>query len=300
MREQITALQTEGYDAAQADLDRRPVVEVVRAVVAGHAEVLAAVEAAAPAIAELVERAAERVAAGGRVVYAAAGSGAHIAAVDASEWGPTFSFDDALVLRAGAGSEPGSPAEAAAEDDARAGAADARALALRATDVVVGISASGRTPYVLAALEVAAATGALTGAVTSEPGSPLASAADCAIVVPVGAEVVAGSTRLKAGTAQKLVLNAFSTALMVRRGRTFGNLMAGMRVANGKLRERAVRVCELATGCTPDEARAALDAADAQVDVAILVLARGASAAEARERLRAHGGAIRATLDNWS
>src|SRR3954468_19801258 len=117
---EITGLETEGYDAARADLDRRPAVDVVRAVVAGHDEVVAAVAAAAPAIAELVERAAERVAAGGRVVYAAAGSGAHIAQVDASEWGPTFSVPDGTiaVLHAGAGSAPGSPAEAAAEDDA--------------------------------------------------------------------------------------------------------------------------------------------------------------------------------------
>src|SRR4051794_21628810 len=129
-------------------------------------------------------------------------------------------------------------------------------------DVVIGVSASGRTPYVLGAIEAATAAGALTAAITSHPGSALASVADVAIEVPVGPEVIAGSTRLKAGTAQKLVLNAFSTAVMVRRGRTLGNLMVGMRVANEKLRARATGVCMAATGCTEAEARAALAAAD--------------------------------------
>lgn len=301
MREEIGGLETEVRDAGHADLDRRPAAEVVRAIVAGNAEVTAAVAAAEAAIAALVEAAAERLAAGGRVIYVGAGTGGHLAEVDAAEWGPTFSVPDGTVrvLRAGAGLPPGSAAEAAAEDDAAAGARDLDALGPRPADVVVGISASGRTPYVVAAIELAAARGALTAAVTSQHGSPLATLAEHAIATPTGAEVLTGSTRLKAGSAQKLVLNAFSTALMVRRGRTHGNLMAGMRVANGKLVERAVRVLELATGASAEQARAALEQADGELDVALLVLRGGGTAGAARERLRAHDGHIGEALDNW-
>jgi N-acetylmuramic acid 6-phosphate etherase len=285
-------------DEQLADLDLRSAADIVRAVVGGHHRVLDALEAAEPAIAALVERALERLAPSGRVVYVGAGSSGQVALLDASEWDPTFSPPETLVvvLRPGADLPPGSPEEAAAEDDAPAGEADARALELGAADVVIGVSAGGTTPYVVAALRVARQAGALTAAVTSEPGSPLARLADCPIAVPVGPEVISGSTRLKAGTAQKLVLNAFSTALMVRKGRTLGNLMAGMRVADAKLRERAVRVCELATGCDPEAARTALTAAGWEVDVAILVLGRGIGAGDARNRLAAACGAVRAAL----
>ena len=302
MGEDIGGLETEVRDAGHADLDRRPVAEVVRAIVAGNAEVTTAVAAAEPAIAALVEAAAERLAAGGRVIYVGAGTGGHLAEVDAAEWGPTFAVPDGtvVVLRAGAGLPPGSAADAAAEDDAAAGARDLDALRPRPADVVVGISASGRTPYVLAAIGRAADHCALTAAVTSLPDSPLAARADHAIATPTGAEVLTGSTRLKAGSAQKLVLNAFSTALMVRRGRTLGNLMAGMRVANGKLVERAVRVLELATGASADEARAALELAGGELDVALLVLRGGGTAADARARLCAHDGHIGEALGNWS
>jgi N-acetylmuramic acid 6-phosphate etherase len=164
-------------------------------------------------------------------------------------------------------------------------------------DAVIGVSASGRTPYVLGAIEAATAAGALTAAVTSHPGSRLAQIVDIAIEVPVGPEVISGSTRLKAGTAQKLVLNAFSTAVMVCRGRTLGNLMVGMRVANDKLRERAVRVCMLATGCTEPQAGAALAAAHDDLAVAVVSLGRSVDAEDARRRLEATGGAVRAALE---
>jgi N-acetylmuramic acid 6-phosphate etherase len=266
---------------------------------------------------------------GGRVIYAGAGTGGRVALLDAAEWGPTFSVPDGVVvaLAAGADEVPGSAEEAAAEDDAAAGAAAVRALATardlparsegaaagglparsegaaagdlppRSQDTVIGVSASGRTPYVLGAIEVAREMGALTAAITSHPGSQLAAAVDVAIEVPVGPEVIAGSTRLKAGTAQKLVLNAFSTAVMVRRGRALGNLMVGMRIANEKLRGRACNVCVLATGCTEAQARAALHATNDDLAAAIVMLARGTDAAEARRRLDATGGAVRAALE---
>jgi N-acetylmuramic acid 6-phosphate etherase len=264
--------------------------DVVHAVIDGHDEVLAAVRAAEPRIAALVEAAVDRA----RVIYVGAGTGGRLAAMDACEWGPTYGVPDNAVvtLLAGEGLMPGSFEDEAAEDDAAGGAAAVRALSPTADDLVVGVSASGSTPFVVGALEAAVAAGALTAAVTARTGSPLAALVDIPIEVPVGDEAVTGSTRLKAGTAQKIVLNAFSTALMVRRGRTIGGLMAGMRVSNTKLRGRAMNVCLAAIGCDEATARAALEEAGWQLDTALVMLATGAAADEARERLRAAGGAI--------
>jgi N-acetylmuramic acid 6-phosphate etherase len=293
----MTGLGTEGRAAAFADLDERPTLDVVRAVVRSHRDVLAAVEAAEPAIAALADAAAARMDAGGRVVYAGAGSAGWVAFVDATEWGPTFSVpDDRIVaLVAGAEHPAGSLAEAAAEDDAGAGAAAVRALAPRAEDVVIAVSASGRTPFALGVL--AAAGDALTAAIVSNARSELARRADLAVEVPVGPEVISGSTRLKAGTAQKLVLNAFSTAVMVRRGRTLGDLMTSMRVANAKLRDRAARICIAATGCTEEAAHTALAASAADVALAVVMLAHDADATTARALLEATAGNVRRALE---
>jgi N-acetylmuramic acid 6-phosphate etherase len=296
----VAPLGTEATDPALTGLDTLPTAEIVRAVVAGHDAVLAAVAAAEAQIARLADAAAERMDRGGRVIYAGAGSAGRIAQLDASEWGPTFSLADGAVvaLLAGAEHPAGSPEEAAAEDDEAAGAAAVRSLEPAPDDVVIAVTASGRTPYALGALRAGAAAGALTAAITSQPGSPAAAEAAHAVAVPVGPEAISGSTRLKAGAAQKLVLNAFSTAVMVRRGRTLGNLMAGMRVANAKLRERAVRVCMQATGCADAAARAALREADDDLAVALVALARETGADDARRRLGATGGAIRAAIQS--
>ena len=295
----IGALETEGRTAALADLDLRPTAEIVRAVVDGHAGIHAAVQAAEPAIAALVDAAAERLAAGGRIVYAGAGSAGWLAFVDAMELGPTYSVPDGSVIALVAGAEHpvGSAAEAAAEDDAGAGADAVDALGPRADDIVIAVSASGRTPYAVGAVEAARAAGALTAAIVCATGTELAALAGLAVEVPVGPEVISGSTRLKAGTAQKVVLNTFSTALMVRRGRTLGDLMTSMRVANTKLRDRATRICVAATGCGEPAARAALAAADDDVALAVVMLARGLDAAAARAALDAAGGALRPALD---
>jgi N-acetylmuramic acid 6-phosphate etherase len=267
---------------------------LIHAIVEGHEHVLAAVRAVEPQIAELVEAAVDRT----RVIYVGAGTGGRLAAMDACEWGPTYGVpDDAVVtLLAGEGLKPGSYEDEASEDDAEGGAAALRALGPVADDVVVGVSASGSTPFVVGALEAAVGAGALTAAVTGKVGSPLAALVDVAIEVPVGDEVVTGSTRLKAGTAQKIVLNAFSTALMVRRGRTVGSLMAGMRVSNTKLRGRAISVCTQAIGCDEETARAMLEQAGWQLDAAVVMLATGADLEDARERLQASGGAIEAAM----
>jgi N-acetylmuramic acid 6-phosphate etherase len=278
---------TEGHDAGLADLDLRSTADVVRALNDANAVVLDALREAEGALVALVDAATARP---GRVVYVGAGSAGQMAAADADEWGPTFSVAESAVvaLVAGASLPPG-PLREGAEDDADAGAAELGALAPTADDVVIGVSASGHTPYTLGALRAARDAGALTAAVICAPDSPMAAAADHAVVLPVGPEVIAGSTRLKAGTAQKLALNAFSTALMVRRGRTYGNLMSSMRVANAKLRERAVRICCLAAGCDEDQARAALAGAGDEIEVALVMLLAGVDAAPARERLSAAG-----------
>jgi N-acetylmuramic acid 6-phosphate etherase len=276
---------TEGHDATLADLDLRATVDVVRALNDANAVVLDALREAEHDLAALVDAAAARA---GRVIYAGAGSAGAMAAADAAEWGPTFSVDTVVAVVAGAALAAG-PAREAAEDDAVAGGAELRALAPAPDDVVIAVSASGSTPYALGALRAAREAGALTAAIVCTHGSPLAELADHAVVLAVGAEVIAGSTRLKAGTAQKLALNAFSTALMVRRGRTYGNLMSSMRVANAKLRERAVRICCLGAACEDAVARAALAAAGDDLEVALVMLLAGVDAEAARARLSAAG-----------
>ena len=258
---------------------------------------VAAVDVAAHAIAALADATAERMDAGGRVIYAGAGSGGRLALVDAAEWGPTFSEDGVVALVAGADLPPGSFEEAAAEDDAEAGAAAVRALA--PTPARRRDRRDRQRPH---AVRARRARRRARGRARSRPRSSRRSerrrATQFLIAVPVGAEVIAGSTRLKAGTAQKLVLNAFSTAVMVRRGRTVGNLMASLRVANDKLRERAVRICMAATGAAEADARAALGAADDDARVAILMLAHGL---DARRGARTPRPARRGDRDgNWS
>jgi N-acetylmuramic acid 6-phosphate etherase len=278
---------TEGHDAAFADLDLRPTTEIVRALNDANAVVLEALRDAEDDLAALVDAAASRP---GRVIYVGAGSAGQMAAADAAEWGPTFSVPEGgvVALVAGADLPRGALCEGAEDDDA-AGAAEMSALEPTAQDVVVAVSASGSTPYAIGALAAAGERGALTAAIVCAPDAPLADLADHAVVLAVGPEVIAGSTRLKAGTAQKLALNAFSTALMVRRGRTYGNLMSGMRVANAKLRERAVRICCLAADCDEDAARAALGAANDDLEVALVVLLARVDPSEAHARLLAAG-----------
>ena len=284
---------TEGHDPALADLDLRPTAEVVRALNEANAVVLEALHDAEDDLVALVDAAAALT---GRVIYVGAGSAGAMAIADAAEWGPTFSVPEGAVVALVAGASlPQGALREGAEDDADAGGAEVRAVAPTAADVVVAVSASGSTPYALGALSAARELGAVTAAIVCAPDSPLAEIADHAVVLAVGPEVIAGSTRLKAGTAQKLALNAFSTALMVRRGRTYGNLMSGMRVANAKLRERAVRICCLAAGCDEDAARAALAASEDDLEVALVVLLAGVDPADAHARLLAAGSVREAT-----
>jgi len=291
---------TEEHRPELADLDLRTTRELVDLINVDDQTAPPAVAAVAEPLATAIDAIAERLARGGRLIYVGAGSSGRLAAVDAAECGPTFSAADQVIALVAGGIDAVATAQEAAEDDREAGAADVAGVAVGAADAVVGLSASGRTPYVLGAIDAAAAAGALTVGVVSAPDSPLARAVEHPIEVVVGPEVIAGSTRMKAGTAQKLVLNTISTVAMVRLGRTFGNLMVDVCATNEKLRGRAKRIVTLATGAPDDRAEAALVAAGGDVKVAIVSLLEGVEPGDARERLDAAGGVVRRALGSRS
>jgi N-acetylmuramic acid 6-phosphate etherase len=292
-------LGTEARDAAAADLDLRSTAELVELMNAGDATVPAAVAAAGPAIAALIDDVAARLALGGRLVYVGAGTSGRLAALDAIECETTFSVEPGRVVALVAGEgAPSSTEQEAAEDDEDAGRADVARLSAGESDAVVGISASGRSPYVHAALEAARDHGAFTGCVVCVEDSGLARVADREVCVPVGPEVLAGSTRLKAGTAQKLVLNMISTISMIRLGKTFGNLMVDLVPSNEKLRARAHSIVQHAAGVSAEEAEDALARADGDPKVAIVSLLGGVDADEARRRLTDADGVVRRAVDS--
>jgi N-acetylmuramic acid 6-phosphate etherase len=266
------------------DLDLRPTAELVRLISNEDRTVAVAVSDAARSIAGAIDAIVERLEAGGRLVYVGAGSSGRAAAADAAECGPTFSTD-----RIGAVTTE----DEAAEDDAGVGARDLSACGVGKKDVVLGISASGLTPYTLGAIDAARGAGALTIGLACVRGSELAGRAARSIEVEVGPEVIAGSTRMKAGTAQKLVLNTISTIAMVRLGKTFGNLMVDVQASNDKLRARARRAVAIATAAPDEEVAEAIAAADGDTKVAIVALLAGVDAQTARSRLTAAGGVIR-------
>src|SRR6476619_1330882 len=256
---------TEARSAESRDLDLRSTAELVDLMNQHDAAVPAAVASSAADIAAVVETVVERLQAGGRLVYVGAGSSGRLAEVDASECEATFSAEPGQVLALLAGADaPSSLEQEAAEDDAEAGRRDAHAAGVGATDAVIGISASGRTPYVLGAIEAAAAAGAATACIVCAPSSELGRAVEREICVVVGPEFLAGSTRLKAGTAQKLVLNMISTISMIRLGKTYGNLMVDVVAANEKLRDRVRRIVTVASAASATEVDHAV--ADAEGD----------------------------------
>src|ERR671935_1906066 len=268
------AVVTEQARADLLDLDLRPTRELVRLQNEQDRTVPAAVAAAGDQIAEAIDAIVDRLRMGGRLVYVGAGTSGRLAALDAAECGPTFSTEVFALL---------APSDAA-EDDVDAGRVDIEAIEVTAADAVVGVSASGTTSYTVAALERARAVGALTVALVCVPESKLGSLAEHEVVVDVGPELIAGSTRLKAGTAQKLVLNMISTVSMVRLGKTFGNLMVDVQASNEKLRARARRAVAVATGASPDAVDDAISAADGDAKVALVALAAGVDVAAARAR----------------
>ena len=288
---------TEAGGDPAAGYETRTTLELVRLVNDTDAAVPGAVAAAAPAIAETIDAVTSCLREGGRLVYVGAGTSGHLAALDAAECQATFSTPPGQVVAIVAGGTTASPLEqAAAEDDREAGERDLAALGLKRTDTVVGVSASGSTPYVLGALAAAVDAGALTAAVVCANGSPLGSLVDHEIAVVVGPEFIAGSTRLKAGTAQKLVLNTLSTVVMIRLGKTYGSLMVDVVAANEKLAERVRRIVATATGASAAEVDDALADAAGEARVAIVALRAGIDADTARARLDDANRSIAAAL----
>ena len=282
---------------ASLDIDQRTTREIVRIIQAQDALVAPAVAAEAERIANAIDQIADRMAHGGRLIYAGAGTSGRIAMLDASELPPTYGIDASLVRVFMAGGERAFlHAVEGAEDDEDA-AIEAVNAEVRSDDAVVGIAASGSTPYTVAAIRRANMLGALTVGVTSIPDSPLAKESDIPIVVQTGAEVIMGSSRMKSGTAQKLVLNTISTGVMVRLGRVYSNLMIDMPATNEKLRNRAVRMIELAAGVRRPAAAQALREADGNVKLATVMAKKKLSASDARGLLDAHRGNLREVFE---
>jgi N-acetylmuramic acid 6-phosphate etherase len=292
----LAHLVTEQRRPELADLDLRSTLDLVTLMADDQALAVAAVAADRERIAAAIDAVVERLRRGGRLIYAGAGTAGRMGLLDAAECPPTFNTDRVVAVMAGSAAALQRSQEAV-EDDAAAGAADAAALGVSADDAVVGIAASGRTPYTIGAVRHAAAAGAVTIGISSNPGAELSRYVDHAVELVSGPEVIAGSTRLKAGTAQKVVLNLISTIAMVRIGKTFGNLMVDMRATNAKLRDRARRIVAEATGIDADEAAVTLDAAAGDVKTAIVMVLAGVDAAEATARLGAGHGSVRAALE---
>ncbi|MGO2745681.1 N-acetylmuramic acid 6-phosphate etherase [Microbacterium sp.] len=298
MTENLSALATEVSDPRFADLDRMSVAELAQTMNEADATVPAAVQRALPRIVPAIEATAQRMALGGRLVYVGAGTPGRIGVLDASECPPTFSTPPELVFAIMAGGPRAivNPVEGA-EDDADAGAAAIDAADIGPLDTVIGIASSGRTPYVVAAVRRARERGALTVGLSCNAGAVLSEAAEHGIEVEVGPEVLSGSTRLKSGTAQKLVLNMFSTIVMVRQGKAYGNLMVDLKATNHKLRERAIRMVQTIADATREGAVGALEASEFDVKVAAIMLMREDDLAAARERIASANGRLRTALE---
>lgn len=291
---------TETADPRTTDLDLLPLRAQIAAVLAGDAAVVPAVGAATPAIEAAVLGTVERLERGGRLFYVGAGSAGRIAALDAAEVAPTFGVEPDLVRAVVAGGLSSlTDLVEGLEDDPAAGASDVRGAGLTTRDAALFVSASGTTPYTVAAARYAAGVGAYTVALVANEESVLAVACDHAIVVPTGPEAIAGSTRLRAGTAQKIVLNTISTLVMVGLGKTYGNRMLAVRPDNDKLRARARRVLAEIAGVSEAQADAAL-AGTGDAPTALVVLLTGADPEQARVALQRTNGRVREAVRDLS
>lgn len=288
---------TEGVNPATATIDTMTTREIIAAIADQDIRVPHAVAAEGDQIARLADIVVERMQRGGRLVYVGAGTSGRLGVLDAAECPPTFgiSADRVVALIAG-GTTALTRSLEAVEDDADLGKHDVGSINVGSHDVVLGIAASGRTPYVLGALEEARSRSAFVAGLACTRPSPLADAVDLIIAPVVGPEVITGSTRMKAGTAQKLVLNTLTTTVMIRLGKTFGNLMVDVQAKNEKLRRRAARIVAIATGLPIDEAQQVLEAADCEAKTAIVMTLAHIDASEARRRLAVSGGHVRPAL----
>lgn len=290
---ELKQIPTEQVNEATAHIDTLSTLEMVRLINREDQKVAPAVGREAEHIAAAVDLICRSLSAGGRLIYCGAGTSGRLGVLDAAECVPTYSAPPELVQGLIAGGEQAMfRAVEGAEDDPALGEADLRAIGFNERDVLVGIAASGRTPYVLGAMEYARRTGGATVAVTCCPGSAADRFADVGIAPAPGPEVVTGSTRMKSGTAQKMVLNMLSTCAMIRMGKVYGNLMVDVQPNNEKLVRRCVSIVCTATGCSESEAESALDACGYSAKTAIVMVLQGCGAGTARRRLDAHGGRV--------
>lgn len=295
---ELHKLETEQQNLASADLDSKSALEVATIINAEDQKVAQAVARALPQVAKVIDMVAEAIGSGGRLIYVGAGTSGRVGALDASECSPTFDVPLRTVQYVMAGGRKALATPVEANEDSRAlGQRDLAKKKPSKKDVVIGIAASGRTPYTLAALEYAKKHGARTAAVVCNPNSPLEQVADVTVVAEVGAEVLAGSTRMKAGTAEKLVLNMISTGAMAKLGYVYGNLMVNLHLKNKKLIERGIAILQKAVGVDRARAESALKAAGKSVPVALVMLKAGVSRAEAVRRLQATRGHVRAAIE---
>jgi N-acetylmuramic acid 6-phosphate etherase len=289
---------TERRNPRSAGIDRATAREIVELIASEDATIPAAVARVKDEIARVIDLLETAFRAGGRLFYVGAGTSGRLGVLDAAECPPTFGTDPEMIVGIIAGGHKAMfRSVEGAEDDVNAGIAEIDALRVTAKDVVVGIAASGTTPYVRAALGRAQTLGARTVVVScSDPPQILKDTCDVCITIPVGAEVVTGSTRMKAGTATKLVLNMLTTGAMIRLGKTYGNLMVDVRAWNDKLVDRSERILMETTGASRDASREALAAADRSVKVAIVMLRRGVDRAAAERLLEEHAGHLRSIV----
>ena len=294
----LADLETEARNPRTSDLDTLSTEVLIKALHDENLTVLKAVEATLLYLADLVDQTAERLILGGRLFYVGAGTSGRLGVLDASECPPTFGVDPGLIQGIIAGGDAAlKKSVEGAEDLAALGASDLQAAGISINDVVVGISASGRTPYVTGALQAAKDVGALTAAIVNVSNSEHSHHAAITLAAITGPESISGSTRMKAGTAQKLILNILSTAVMVRMGKVYGNLMVDVRANNDKLRDRAVRIVTAATGADRDAAERALADTNGRAKSAIVMLILDISPSEADSRLARAGGWVRRALE---
>ncbi len=294
---QLASMTTEAVNPASANVDRLHALEIVRLIQREDEAVIRAVNAAEIQIAHAVDKIEQAFRSGGRLIYMGAGTSGRLGVLDASECPPTYSTPPEMVVGIIAGGDTAlRRAIEGAEDSRELGASDLRTLNVSAKDVVTGIATSGRTPYVLGGLEYARSVGACTVGVVCNTGSEMESLCDILICAIVGPEIVSGSTRMKSGTATKLILNTLTTAAMIRLGKTYGNLMVDLRATNTKLIARSKRLVRLLTGLSDAEAAELLEQSGGSVKPAIVMFHRGVPVSEANQLLKDAGGHLRKVI----
>jgi N-acetylmuramic acid 6-phosphate etherase len=298
MNEDLGQLNTEAIDSRFSKIDTLSTIDLLKLFNDGDKSVAEEVAKVLPKVAEAITEITKRMESGGRLIYVGAGTSGRLGVLDASECIPTFSLEEGLVIGIIAGGDTALRTGIEGAEDVLEGAIEElKKINFSKKDSLVGIAASGRTPYVVGALKYAKEMGAASMALSCNLNSELSKFADVAIEVDTGAEILAGSTRLKAGTAQKLILNMISTVSMIKLGKTYGNLMVDLQVSNIKLRDRAIRIIQAATNCDIKKAKDALQESKDQVKVAIVMILLETSAEKALELLKASGSRVRAALD---